>query len=264
MRNVSTGPVRASERCESEVAWVKVAWRGWWRSGAESSFGDEDVALRAYGHWGHAEKLLAVADSQFHRIDIVTALKRAIDQRLRALREKYQLNRLRRVAGERKNGDLQTLERLNLARPFMLGKLMRIRNAVEHQDSEPPRLDECRELVELVWYFLKSTDRLVCEPLREVELTSPEDIEGHRHSMSFAYDFGTWLPRFWGVLPREHICREPRGGWAEVQLDQWEERRDFAVVLGEIRGPVDVLWFSWRDYFAWAANGPRAVFHERR
>ena len=49
---------------------------------------------------------------------------------------------------------------MELIKPVMLGKLIQIRNAVEHQFSDPPTQDSCIELAEFVWYFLRSTDSI--------------------------------------------------------------------------------------------------------
>ncbi|MEW2501676.1 MULTISPECIES: hypothetical protein [unclassified Amycolatopsis] len=255
------------ELCADRPAWLKMVWRGWARPGATSSVEDEAVAVRAYRHWRHAEELLDVATSEFHRIDIVTTLKRAIDHRVRSLREMYQLNRLRQVVGERKIGDLETLQRLNVSRQFMLGKLMLIRNAVEHQDAVPPAVAECRELVELVWYFLKSTDALLCVPLTEVNLDSSTTVEDGSSSHSeggvtLSFDFETWLPKIAGNMPERHFSPVAKPGWAEVRLDALDVHDKWVSFAGTVHGPREVLWSMWRDYFAWAAGGPRAVLYE--
>jgi hypothetical protein len=38
---------------------------------------------------------------------------------------------------------------------------MEIRNEIEHEDKRPPKLERCLELLDVVWYFLRTTDRIV-------------------------------------------------------------------------------------------------------
>ncbi len=36
-------------------------------------------------------------------------------------------------------------------------QLLAIRNDIEHRDVKPPSTEKCLELLDAVWYFLKST-----------------------------------------------------------------------------------------------------------
>lgn len=53
------------------------------------------------------------------------------------------------------------LEAFGIVRPLLLKKLLKIRNDIEHEDSDPPSHNQCKEYVDVVWYFLKSTNRIV-------------------------------------------------------------------------------------------------------
>ncbi|WP_152547096.1 hypothetical protein [Amycolatopsis orientalis] len=251
------------------MAWIEVIWRNWYRDGGSSNPDDETLAARAYQHWRHAEILLDGVSSEFHRTDIITTLKRAIDHRLRTLRSTYKFNRMIQTSGERKLKEFELLERLNVVRPFMLHRLIRIRNAVEHQDVAPPEVSECRELVELVWYFLRSTDILVCAPMNDIDLVLPDEthvndpISYGTYGISIAYQFEDWLPRVSGNFPKSSVSLTEKDGWAEIAVNRYVEREDLVFFTGVIRGPVDPLWAMWRDYFAWTTYGPSAAMHEQ-
>lgn len=152
------------------------------------------------------------------------------------------------------------MHRLNIARQLMLGKLVVIRNTVEHQDADPPERGQSRELVELVlWYFLKSTDTLVRCPLQRIGVVFvPDDhFEG---DLTISCDFATWLPEVLGLIPGKHVSLAPVPDWAEVRLGGIEGcEEDLITIHGQVCGPAQVLWSIWRDYFARAANVPRAT-----
>src|SRR5207247_1310376 len=79
--------------------------------------------------------------------------------RVSTLRQLYDLKRL--PLPDRPKEDLALLEYLGLIRPMMLEKLIAIRNAYEHEDAAPPDIAACRDFVDLIWYFLRSTDMWV-------------------------------------------------------------------------------------------------------
>ena len=61
---------------------------------------------------------------------------------------------------------------------------MDVRNAIEHHDVRPPSLTRCRELLDVVWYFLRTTDQLA--KLRHEEFTffDPTD-DSLRYNVGF-------------------------------------------------------------------------------
>jgi len=124
-----------------------------------------DYVTRAREIWRHARDRLDGRASDFDRTDCMTSLKRAINHRLKALQDEYAISTL--PSGRPKKQTLEMLQDFGLVRPTLLAELMAIRNEIEHKDHPPPDLRTCQMYVDVVWYFLKSTDQLldmvVCE-----------------------------------------------------------------------------------------------------
>jgi hypothetical protein len=117
-----------------------------------------DGISRLYKIHQHACVRLASDPDEFDRVDAIMALRRVVARRVKELKEIYQLREL--PTGAKPKGDLELLEYFGIIRPFMLRRLIDIRNIVEHQDSSPPPTNECLMFADLVWYFLRSTDGL--------------------------------------------------------------------------------------------------------
>jgi hypothetical protein len=115
--------------------------------------------MRPYTHWEHAQKLSNSETNPFVRIDIITTLKRSVDIRIRNLNDIYQFRNI--LFLKKTKSIIELLSQLEIIRPMMISKLNRIRNTIEHQDKAPPSHDECMELVDFTWYFLRSTDILI-------------------------------------------------------------------------------------------------------
>src|SRR5205807_9798355 len=101
-----------------------------WRFNRKSS------VHRAYEYWEHARNLLGSAATQFQLADAVANLKRAINQRLKAIETAYSLRSF--TLPNRPTGYLEILESVGLVRPALLKYLLDVRNAIEHEDKRPP------------------------------------------------------------------------------------------------------------------------------
>jgi hypothetical protein len=113
---------------------------------------------RAYRMWAHAQSRLAAGD-EFARVDALSTLKRAVNQRLRLLNHAYRFRTM--PLKDMPKHVLEQLAYLGIVRPLMLRKLFELRNAIEHDDEPPPSAGASEELLEFVWYFLRSTDPIV-------------------------------------------------------------------------------------------------------
>src|SRR5258706_16070804 len=111
---------------------------------------------RSYELWSHAEQILSKPTTEFERANLIMNLRRAVDRRVRLLDQRYSF---RSIPIKDKPSDvLALLEFVGAVRPRMLQKLIEIRNAVEHEDADPPDHETCEVFLEFTWYFLKSTD----------------------------------------------------------------------------------------------------------
>src|SRR5438067_7282171 len=52
--------------------------------------------------------------------------------------------------------------------------LLEVRNDVKYSDATPPDLARCHEFVDIVWYFLRSTDAMLHTQRTGIMLTPPD------------------------------------------------------------------------------------------
>lgn len=119
------------------------------------------VVVRAYQYWERARELLDSPCSPFALADGIANLKRSMNHRLKAIEQAYCLRGF--VFPNRPMRYLEILETVGLVRPALLKYLLDVRNAIEHNDARPPSQKRCNELLDMVWYFLRSTDGITSE-----------------------------------------------------------------------------------------------------
>lgn len=141
-----------------------------WEERADSSTLLGREYLVPYTYCRQAERL-AENNTRHNLIDLISNLKRSIDHRIKHISSVYKIKK----APFFLNSVSETLVSLDVVRPFMLKEIIAIRNAVEHQFADPPAHNRCVELIEVVWYFLKSTDQLAKQVSSGVILCSPHN-----------------------------------------------------------------------------------------
>lgn len=119
----------------------------------------EHLWKRSYDIWDRACFLIEKSNNQFDLSDGIANLKRSLNHRLSLIENIYHLKNIN--FSDKPKGYLELLEYYGLVRPFIMKNILLIRNDIEHNDAEPPELSRCKELIDVVWYFLKSTDSLV-------------------------------------------------------------------------------------------------------
>lgn len=62
---------------------------------------------------------------------------------------------------------------MEVVRPLLLNKLLLLRNDIEHEDAEPPRYCQCKEYLDVVWYFLKTTHCIASHKVDDIMFTNP-------------------------------------------------------------------------------------------
>lgn len=173
----------------SKSVWLKNEVFSWYvesQSSSKTSYKDQ---TRAYGLWERANSLLVENADDFHRADSISNLKRCLNQRLKFIEYVYDLKQI--ALNKSPKGYLEYLETFGLVRPFMLKNLMLIRNDIEHNDAQPPNLERCKELVDIVWYFLKSTDSFLTwrkDDIFFMDLTEEGDETQYGFSMRIDYN----------------------------------------------------------------------------
>ncbi len=139
--------------------WLSYEIFDWDGTIQSSIYLDEDKWRRSYEIWNRASFLIEKNESQFDLIDGISNLKRSLNQRLLLIEDLYHFKSIN--FKNKPKGYLELLQCFDLVRPYIMKTLLYIRNDIEHNDTNPPEQSRCKELVDVVWYFLKSTDSYV-------------------------------------------------------------------------------------------------------
>ena len=118
-----------------------------------------DYVSRSQDIWRHAVARVKGDCSELDRVDCIGTLKRAINHRLKAIQATYHFDQL--PTTRPKKQVLEKLQDYGIVRPAIIKELLEVRNGIEHNDAAPPDKPRCEFYIDLVWYFLKSTDSLV-------------------------------------------------------------------------------------------------------
>lgn len=204
---------------ESEaVVWVSPCWTDWYQMGMSSDPVDDSRSARAYAHWHLADELSRRdPESDVTRGAVVLKLWHAVDGRVRLLHDLYALNDLasRLGWGSERLTIIEVLGRLGLVQPLALQDLKKIRNLVEHADRGAPSPADCRRFIELVWYFLRSTDLFASRVVRDFELES-----GGPYFASFNRPARSWAWTIYGRFPDASVSTTPSDTAMELHLDK--------------------------------------------
>ena len=209
---------------------------------------------------------LQMIANNFDRVDAIMALRRAVGLRVKALMEKY---KLRELPIGLKLKDLELLSYFGLIRPFMLKRLIDLRNSVEHDNTSPPPTDDCLMFADLIWYFLRSTDRLVKSAPQGLQFWKEPDW---RH-YELDDNARVWLrfsgplsepPEIQATLYEDYCAYEPKADWIRVEATKIEEYEMLAhggnkekdedwdpwmKVTGKISGTEEQMRLIYQAYF---------------
>ena len=202
-----------------EAVWIDHSWLFWEKFNEGGTLFSDDATNRAYEIHQHACDRLSGSPSEFDRVDAITTLRRVIARRVRTIKEIYELSEL--PLSTKPKRDLELLSYFGIVRPFMLKRLIDIRNIVEHQDSSPPPVDECLMFADLVWYFLRSTDPLVQTKIDKLLFEPPgTDIDsGDFHpavELSFDRENSSELPDILAWINPSSLSYECRENWMKI------------------------------------------------
>ena len=157
----------------------------------------------------------------------------------------------------------------------MLTKLIDIRNAVEHENVSPPPHERCLELLDFVWYFLRSTDRLVLYPPNSMVFEIAVDAHGYyTYSVvlkagppkGWQLDFGGWInvsllsqveqKNWFQIDVNNQQTRDEVRSWnTEAAKAHAHRREDDVLIEGTITGPERPLRELFERYFKLALVG---------
>lgn len=193
-------------------------------------FPNKKHLTRAYDLWSHAELSIEQGNSEFHLADAISTLKKCLNQRLKTIEKTYKLKQISPANASK--GYLELLESFDLVRPLMLKKLMTVRNDIEHKDAKPPSKARCQELLDLTWYFLKSTDSILkmqSETLEYTRIDASGKETPYGYSLKIDYEHKRALEIF-GWFSRELISKTETDGFKKIRVknmhtkaEKWSE-----------------------------------------
>ena len=215
---------------------------------------------RPYQLLRHAEDKLTASSTELDLIDAITTLKRVAFHRKTSLETIYKLRQI--PVSDLPNDPLERLAVFHLIRPMILRTLIDIRNSIEHSDGRAPSVDRCKEIAELIWYFLRSTDPLV-GVIRDLYLLRPMDsdeAEGYWIEVRTGPS-DNWVIEVRGWLPDNFVNLACSEGWCLIEgsltragehLHPEDGKRPpkDAFIHGRVQGPRERLIQFYRQYFS--------------
>jgi hypothetical protein len=216
------------------------------------SYKDESCVRRSYEMLEHAERLIAGDVSELKTADAISNLKRAINVRLKLLDEYH---RFSDSFVNPRIGALERLELVGLARHFIIKQLFELRNDIEHNDVKPPPIPRVRELLDVAWYFLKTTDAAAGLVYESLEFEASEEVCAGKTNLWLAIEIVSVREHrmgIRGVLAAPFISSE-RGWKVEVRKLEPAETvlgEDAYWFVGEIVGQPSAIHMFWRRLFS--------------
>ncbi len=188
---------------------------------------DKEDWMRSYEIWEYSRTLIEDAQNDFHLADGITNLKRSFNQRLKLIEDLYRLKLI--DFSNRPKGYLELLEKYGLVRPFIMKVLLTIRNDIEHNDATPPNIERCKELVDVVWYFLKSTDHIVQKQNEGGTFNLlDEENKNNKYWVEFEIDFtNNHNVSINGWLPKELISFKEEDNYLKVDAIKIGGKKDY-------------------------------------
>jgi hypothetical protein len=186
-----------------------------------------EIWYKPYEAWTHAEGLLASDATQYQRADAVGTLKRCMFARAKTLDQIYEFSSA--PVPNIPQAMLDRLEFFGLVRPSMLRRLNDIRNLIEHEEESPPPVDVCRDLLDVIWYFLRSTD-----PYRQIldMMTAyPDDSYDSDEGSTYWLEIETgpryeWEIKVNGWLPASVLLDEPSSNSLVIECERFVRNKD--------------------------------------
>lgn len=113
-------------------------------------------STKGYSIINHAYETVNNNDD-LYLADAISNLRKAVNYRVNDIYSNLGINSLNFPLGKDKK--LEKLESLGIIKSLLINKLLTIRNGIEYRGDNPPSKENCEELIDVVWYFYRSTDR---------------------------------------------------------------------------------------------------------
>lgn len=232
--------------------WISNEIFRWYSNAQGSSIISQDLWKRSYEIWDRGSKLIEKNEDQFDLVDGISNLKRSLNHRLMLVEDLYHFKDI--SFKNKPKGYLELLQCFNLIRPMIMKALLHIRNNIEHNDAMPPELSRCKELVDVVWYFHKSTDSLVQLVNDDFGFNLYNDNgEETYYEFTLSIDYNNHRKcELAGWFPIEMISLEKRDTFFKVQLNNFNGKEVFTdshkEKLSTDKWVNGIIFFDGDDY----------------
>ncbi len=209
-------------------------------------------SIKGYRLIDHAYELVEM-DDELYLSDVISNLRKAINYRVNTLFLQLGIDNLDfKNFGKKKK--LEKLEELGIVKPLLINKLISIRNGIEYDGNTPPNQVECEELIYIVWYFYKSTDRY-CNIEPDSFLI---DYESERNFISLDFDFKTHtILKITANLPSNYLSENKHNN--EICLYDYKANNESnqniyfngKILVGELKNYIDIFSIAlceWGNY----------------
>lgn len=201
---------------------------------------------RGYELIEHAYELMEKKDKMYYA-DAITNLRKAVNYRVSLLFDNLGIEKLN-FDGLGETKKLEKLEALGIVKPLLINKLLFIRNEIEYRDMLPPDKNECEELIDIVWYFYKSTDRY-CNVQPDEYLI---DFDGEDKFLLLKFDFKNHdILKIRGNLPNCYFSPKKQKG--SLLLNTYSTNidlnSDYKLRIYKVKFCGEILVKNIKEYF---------------
>ncbi|MET1171347.1 hypothetical protein [Paenibacillus amylolyticus] len=223
-----------------KTIWIPREVLTWDMEVDSSTVFDDNESLRSYEIWEHSKNLISSHTSEFQLVDSIANLKRSLNQRLQLIEKRYNLKSIN--YRNKPKGYLELLEQYNVVRPFLMRILLSIRNEIEHNDMRPPDLNRCQELLDVTWYFLRSTDHIIRNQIDKLVISMPreQDKKGN-YWINLDIDFGVPVSlkvNCW--LPDEFVSQTKKNDFLRVDAVEFRQFDNKNIYRDRLSADVNV------------------------
>lgn len=201
--------------------WVSKEILNWNVLGGGGSTVDRKLYERSYKMWEHSNSLIENATNEFQLSDGIMNLKRCLNHRLQLIESLYKFKSINIEDKQKSKGYLELLQNYGIVRPTIMKTLLDIRNGIEHRDENPPNIQRCKEFIDIIWYFLKSTDNMVIIKREEAEFRYYDlcgDETQYWCNIELCDD-NEFSLKIHGLFPKEFISNEYKENAFEILVD---------------------------------------------
>jgi hypothetical protein len=148
----------------------------------------------------------------------VMQLHRAVEQRDTLLNELYNFQDIPHFG---KAKYYAVMEELGLIRPSLKGQLRNLRNNIAHQfDDVPVDRQQCQDVNDVAWYYLKSTDRIAQQHVTEAGINNSGQDDAHFTRFTLRFTLRPFGINVSGDIPAELLLATPTPDCPIVKLQQ--------------------------------------------